>query len=95
MNWELIKSEQGGDINDAIAIIIRNLTEMNKLWIRMGGGSRERPKREQERQELKTTVGENITRLSNLEGVNMEVYKTVVLPKLLELITQSKDFLSQ
>jgi vacuolar protein sorting-associated protein 35 len=61
----------------------------------MGGGSRERPKREQERQELKTTVGENITRLSNLEGVNMEVYKTVVLPKLLELITQSKDFLSQ
>ena len=26
---------EGGDINDAIEIIIINLTEMNKLWIRM------------------------------------------------------------
>ena len=29
---------EGGDINDAIEIIIVNLTEMNKLWIRMSSG---------------------------------------------------------
>lgn len=30
---------EGGDVMDAINVITRNLTEMNKLWIRMGGGS--------------------------------------------------------
>ena len=29
-------SEEGGDIKDAIHIIIVNFTEMNKLWIRLG-----------------------------------------------------------
>jgi len=37
---------EGGDINDAIGVILRNLSEMNKLWIRMSGksykGSREK-----------------------------------------------------
>ena len=40
------------------------MTEMNKLWIRMGGGKSEKTKREKERIDLKVTVGENITRLS-------------------------------
>ena len=29
---------EGGDINDAIEIIIINLSEMNKLWVRMSSG---------------------------------------------------------
>lgn len=29
---------EGGDIKDAINVIMVNLTEMNKLWIRMGQG---------------------------------------------------------
>ena len=36
---------EGGDINDAIEIIIINLTEMNKLWIRMSIGKQEKTKR--------------------------------------------------
>jgi vacuolar protein sorting-associated protein 35 len=43
---------------------------MNKLWIRMSGGSKDKPKREKERIDLKVIVGENILRLSSLEGVN-------------------------
>ena len=47
---------------------------MNKLWIRTSGGSKEKPKREKERIDLKLTVGENIHRLSSLEGVNLTEY---------------------
>lgn len=72
---------EGGNIDDAIDVIIRNLTEMNKLWIRMQG-SKEKSRRERERLDLKVTIGENITRLSNLEGVSLETYKSKVLPKI-------------
>jgi len=40
------------------------------------------------------TVGENIVRLSNLEGLNLQVYKETVLPKILETITQSNDLIA-
>ncbi|KAL4451052.1 hypothetical protein ABPG74_021374 [Tetrahymena malaccensis] len=86
---------EGGDVDDCINIITRNLNEMNKLWIRMSGKSRDKPRREKERVDLKITVGENIHRLSSLEGVNSEIYQTTVLPKLLDLIVSSKDAISQ
>lgn len=60
----------------------------------MSGGSRDKPKREKERIDLKLTVGENLHRLSSLEGVNLTVYKENVLPKVLELIINSKDHIS-
>ncbi|CAD8200964.1 unnamed protein product [Paramecium octaurelia] len=84
----------GGNIDDAIEIIIRNLSEMNKLWIRMQG-SKDKSKRERERLDLKVTIGENVTRLSNLEGVSLDTYKTKVLPKIIDIITSSKDAISQ
>jgi vacuolar protein sorting-associated protein 35 len=58
---------------------------MNKLWVRMQG-SKDKPKREKERIDLKVTVGENLHRLSSLEGVTLEVYQEHVLPKLLDLV---------
>lgn len=58
---------------------------MNKLWIRMQS-TKEKTKRERERIDLKVTVGENLHRLSSLDGVNVEIYKNVVLPKLIELV---------
>ena len=58
---------------------------MNKLWIRMQG-SKEKTRRERERMDLKVVIGENVTRLSHLEGVTLENYKTKVLPKFLELV---------
>ena len=52
---------------------------MNKLWVRMQhqGHSRDREKRERERQELRILVGTNLVRLSQLEGIDMEMYKKV------------------
>ena len=59
--------------------ILLNFAEMNKLWVRMQhqGHSRDREKRERERQELRILVGTNLVRLSQLEGIDMEMYKKV------------------
>jgi vacuolar protein sorting-associated protein 35 len=64
---------EGGDLNDSINCILNNLTEMNNLWIRLQS-NKEKSKREKERVELKITVGDNISRLSKLQGVNKEIY---------------------
>ena len=52
---------------------------MNKLWVRMQhqGHTREKDKRERERQELRILVGTNLVRLSQLEGVDASLYKSV------------------
>jgi vacuolar protein sorting-associated protein 35 len=89
-----VYKSEGGNVEDCIHVITKNLNEMNKLWIRMSGKSKDKPRREKERIDLKITVGENIHRLSSLEGVNSEIYKTVVLPKLLEMILSSEDAIS-
>lgn len=41
----------------------------------MSGGNKEKPKREKERIDLKVVVGENLLRLSSLEGVNRFIIK--------------------
>ena len=51
--------------------------------------------REVERNELRVTVGENIIRLSSLEGLTYKIYKNNVLPKILEIIVICKDTLAQ
>ena len=48
-----------------------------------------------ERNELRVTVGENIIRLSNLNGVTFDVYSNVVLPKILEIVFMCKDKMAQ
>ena len=40
-------------------------------------------------------IGENLMRISSLEGVNMKIYKTIVLPKMLELIQWTNDGMAQ
>lgn len=74
--------EMTGDINDSIDFVLLNFAEMNKLWVRMQhqGHSRDREKREKERQELRILVGTNLVRLSQLEGVNVDKYKQVCGP---------------
>ncbi|CAI5962212.1 unnamed protein product [Closterium sp. NIES-65] len=77
---------EGGTVVDAVEFLLQNFTEMNKLWVRMQhqGPATEREKREQERRELRDLVGKNLHLLSQLEGVNLDMYKTVVLPRILE-----------
>lgn len=88
---------EGGDVADAIDFLVNNLGEMNRLWIRLQhtGAVRDKTRRDKERNDLRVTVGENIVRLANLQGVNIDNYTTLVLPKVLETITSSKDVMSQ
>eukprot|EP00826_Nyctotherus_ovalis_P015776 TRINITY_DN1450_c0_g2_i3.p1 TRINITY_DN1450_c0_g2~~TRINITY_DN1450_c0_g2_i3.p1 ORF type:complete len:500 (-),score=155.41 TRINITY_DN1450_c0_g2_i3:410-1909(-) len=75
---------------------MQNLSEMNYLWIRLfNNTAKPRAQREAERNELNMLVGENIVRMSSLEEVTLELYKSAVLPQLLDQIQKCKDVLSQ
>ncbi|XP_067132333.1 vacuolar protein sorting-associated protein 35 isoform X1 [Centruroides vittatus] len=86
-----------GTVKDSVDFILLNFAEMNKLWVRMQhqGHSRDRDKRERERQELRLLVGTNLVRLSQLECVDMERYKKVVLPGILEQAVSCRDAIAQ
>ncbi|KAM3719291.1 Vacuolar protein sorting-associated protein [Dirofilaria immitis] len=86
-----------GDVRDAIDFIMMNFAEMNKLWVRMQhqGPSREKDKRERERRELRILVGTNLLRLSQLENLNVNIYRKIVLPGILEQAVSCKDAISQ
>ncbi|CAO3624827.1 unnamed protein product [Cunninghamella blakesleeana] len=84
-------------IYETIKFTLDNFVEMNKLWIRLQhlGHSREKEKRNAERQELRILVGTNLERLSQLDGVNLEIYRTAILPDLLNEIVNCHDSLAQ
>ncbi|KAJ3109779.1 Vacuolar protein sorting-associated protein 35 [Phlyctochytrium planicorne] len=86
-----------GTINDSIQFILQNFVEMNKLWVRLQfqGHSKEREKREKERKELRLLVGANLVRLSQLEGLDLEIFRGVVLPKILDEIVSCRDIIAQ
>ncbi|RTG82801.1 vacuolar protein sorting-associated protein 35 [Schistosoma bovis] len=86
-----------GTIADSINFLLFNFSEMNKLWVRMQhqGHTRDREKREQERRELRILVGANLNRLSQLESIDVERYKTQVLPPILEQIIECRDVIAQ
>mmetsp|Transcript_11276 Transcript_11276/g.32441 ORF Transcript_11276/g.32441 Transcript_11276/m.32441 type:complete len:802 (-) Transcript_11276:509-2914(-) len=88
---------KGGTVQDAIDFIIQNFSETNRLWVRMQtqGPSKDRKRREKERQELRILVGTNLVRLSELEGVDSNLYKDTVLPRILEPIANCKDTIAQ
>ncbi|CAG0880651.1 unnamed protein product [Darwinula stevensoni] len=84
-------------VQDSLDFILLNFAEMNKLWVRMQhqGHTREKEKREKERLELKILVGTNLSVLSQLEGVTLDRFKTVVLPAILEQVVSCKDAIAQ
>ncbi|KAJ3287207.1 Vacuolar protein sorting-associated protein 35, partial [Blyttiomyces sp. JEL0837] len=86
-----------GTIDDSIRFILQNFIEMNKLWVRLQhlGHSREREKREIERKELRLLVGSNLVRLSQLDGLNLDIFKSTVLPSVLGEIVSCKDVIAQ
>ncbi|KAF8633183.1 hypothetical protein AX15_001481 [Amanita polypyramis BW_CC] len=70
---------------------------MNKLWVRLQhqGHSRDREKREMERRELRILVGTNLVRLSQLDGVDLEMYRRTILPSILQQVVSCKDVIAQ
>ena len=69
------------------------MSEMNRLWVRLQhlSGTKAHDVREMERNELRVTVGENIIRLSNLNGVTYDIYRSIVLPRILDIVVICKD----
>lgn len=88
---------EGGFFEDSLKFLLQNMEEMNRLWIRLGNNIKgvEKEKREKERDELKILVGESINKLSSLESLTKDIYEQQILPKLLKIILDSKDKLSQ
>lgn len=86
-----------GRLQDSIEFLLSNFIEMNKLWVRLQhqGHSRDREKRELERRELRILVGTNLVRLSQLEGVDLELYTKLILPSILEQVVNCKDVIAQ
>lgn len=89
--------EAEGTVRDSIDFILMNFAEMNKLWVRMQhqGHSRDKERREKEREELRILVGTNLVRLSQLESVNLDKYRKLVLPGILEQVVSCKDAIAQ
>jgi vacuolar protein sorting-associated protein 35 len=89
--------QEGGSMDDTFKFIIQNMDEMNRLWIRLGSDvmGNEKLLRDKERNELKILVGESINRLSSLDGLTLELYEKEVLPKLIQIILDSNDPMSQ
>ncbi|KAH0838761.1 vacuolar protein sorting-associated protein 35 [Lanmaoa asiatica] len=94
-----IGTESGpqGNLQDSISFVLTNFIEMNKLWVRLQhqGHSRDREKREMERRELRILVGTNLVRLSQLDGVDLEMYQKNILPAILEQVVNCKDVIAQ
>ena len=86
-----------GNLQDTIGFILTNFIEMNKLWVRLQhqGHSRERERREMERRDLRILVGTNLVRLSQLEGVDLDMYRNTILPSVLEQVVNCKDVIAQ
>ncbi|CAO3677989.1 unnamed protein product [Umbelopsis vinacea] len=86
-----------GNLSESIKFILTNFTEMNKLWVRLQhqGHSRDREKREAERRELKILVGTNLVRLSQLEGVDLDIYKRTIMPGVLDQVVSCRDVIAQ
>ena len=56
---------------------------------------RERERRERERMELRILVGTNLVRLSQLDNIDIELYKSTVLPGVLEQVVSCRDAIAQ
>ncbi|OCH94222.1 vacuolar protein sorting-associated protein 35 [Obba rivulosa] len=87
----------GGNLQDSILFVLTNFIEMNKLWVRLQhqGHSRDREKREMERKELRILVGTNLVRLSQLDGVDLDIYQKTILPSILQQVVSCKDVIAQ
>ena len=97
-----------GHPGDAVSFCLANFVEMNKLWVRMGFQQRAAAEedagsvpeaallaRQQERYQLRMLIGQQLVLLSQLEGVDLEVYAGRVLPSLLEQVLACRDPVAQ
>lgn len=96
-NNNIYVKEKGGNFLETICFLIKNMEEINRLWIRisLNASDLEKQNKIKEREDLKPLINETINRLSTLEGLTLELYENEVLPKLMEIIFMYNDHLSQ
>jgi len=87
----------GGEVSDSIDYLTENFTEMNKLWVRMQHSymSVYKTKLEEERVQLGTLVGKNLSLLGLLDGLTVGFYRSDVLPRILNQIKLCNDPMAQ
>lgn len=87
----------GGTVRDSATFILRNFREMCWLWYRMETKAtiHNKEKRDKERRQLCVLVGFNIVRLSQLEGIDRQMYGETVLPLVLRIILDYRDKIQQ
>ncbi|EKF30592.1 vacuolar protein sorting-associated protein 35, putative [Trypanosoma cruzi marinkellei] len=93
----------GGTVEDTAELILQNFREMNWLWIRIEAKAPPKAveaqsqvqRKKKDRRELCVLVGMNIVRLSQLEGVERQAYKSNILPRLLSIIVKYREPLAQ
>ena len=84
------------DLQSCLTFILSNLSEMTRLWIRLSYlPSLSAEDREIERNELRVTVGENLIRLGGLDSLTYEMFRDIVLPKILDIVVICKDAMAQ
>ena len=89
--------EGGCTILDTISFLTKNLEEMNRSWIRMtlNATFEEMSMLEKERLDIKILISDAIKIISELEGINFDLFEKEILPKLIEIIFMYDDYISQ
>ncbi|CAK9296606.1 unnamed protein product [Gordionus sp. m RMFG-2023] len=92
-----LSASSSSSVLDSVEFLLLNFGEMNKLWVRMQhlGHSKDKDKREMERRDLRLLVGTNLVRLSELDNVQIDEYKKIILPGILEQIVSCRDVIAQ
>lgn len=87
----------GGTLEDTLAFILENFKQMNVLWVRLEFSldTKSADDRKEQRIQLKQLVGSNIQRISMLHGLDVAHYKEIVMPSLIEQITQCREPIAQ
>ncbi len=87
----------GGSLVDSVEFVLRNFTEMNRLWVRMKNNVavHERANVKNQRMELRLLVGSNLSTLSRLLSNDQHMYINKVLPAIVEQIVDCRDSIAQ
>ena len=83
---------EDGTVEDSIEFAMRNLTEMNRLWVRLAKST---TTKYAHRRELRLLVGSNLATLSRLGSLDERMYSKLVFPMLSEQIVSCGDAMAQ
>ena len=78
----------------SLNFLLNNFAQMNRMWVRIEDimGSDER---KEQRSEFSVLIGTNIQRISALNGINVEIYSTVIFPFIAKHVELCEDALAQ